>query len=261
MSNELESLWEAMKGTRYQRVIGELRQSICQAEDLDSALVAALNRVVLAVHAEAGTFWFYDKFGDGRIRPKAIYGGKDLGDFSLAPGEGIAGQVVAAGRSAIIQDCQSDPRWVRSADDATGFCTKTMICVPLIWKLHVFGCIQILNRTDGGTFDETDLVFVENLGQHTANLFEQQQLLVGYEQGVGSRGSTFPTGGTEPSFSAIFAQQDFEGVENALRRTECFARMDEESRREALQHCREIWTLLDKRRGQPDRPKRKLFGW
>ncbi len=254
MELEMQSIWEAMKSSHYQRIMEELQSRLKQTRDLTEALTVALDKVVQAVHAEAGTFWFYDKFGDGRIRPRAVYGGGDLGDFSLAPGEGVAGQVIASGRAAIIPDCQKDPRWADKADAATGFQTRTMLCVPLYHRQDTFGCIQIINKTDGLPFDEKDLVFAENLAAHTALLFAEQRLLEGYEAAQDTAAAA-----VEPSFSALFGEKSFAEVEEGLLRVERVAALSETERKHVLRLSREIWMILD--RARPAEPKAKRGFW
>ena len=56
--------------------------------------------------------------------------------------------MIQSGKSVIIQDCQADPRWAGRVDQKTGFQTKSMICVPLALEDVVFGCIQIITKTD-----------------------------------------------------------------------------------------------------------------
>ena len=175
--SDMESIWGAMKDTHYRRTIDAMENAIRKTDNLEAALTTALDMVVGAVHAQAGTCWFYDQFGDGRIHPRAVYGGGDLGGISLLPGEGIAGQVIASGQAQIIADCQSDPRWAGKVDAKTGFRTESMLCVPLSMEGVVFGCIQIVNRTDRMHFDEKDLEFAENLARAAAGLFLKQGML------------------------------------------------------------------------------------
>ena len=63
----MENMWEAMKGVHYKRTLESLENAIREAETLNGALVTALDQVVPAIHAQTGTFWYYDRFGDGRI--------------------------------------------------------------------------------------------------------------------------------------------------------------------------------------------------
>ena len=53
----------------YTQVIWEITKQLQEAESLEDALRSALKQVVNAVGAEAGTIWFYNSKGDGRIYP------------------------------------------------------------------------------------------------------------------------------------------------------------------------------------------------
>ncbi len=251
MSTELESMWDAMKGVHYQRTIEQLERSIRNTKRLEEALTAALDTVVEVVHAQAGTFWFYDQFGDGRIRPKAVFGGGDLKGFSLLPGEGIAGKVIQTGRPEIISDCQKDPRWAGKADAKTGFRTESMICVPLSLKQIVFGCIQVINRTDKMLFDERDLAFLEQLAEATADLFRKQGLLDDYLAGV-DLGEL--KGTAEVSFMEIFGAEDEQELERQLRKVEAFSGLRVGEQNDVLRLARQMWTCFGGRRGRRRNP-------
>jgi hypothetical protein len=53
----------------YTQVVWEITRQLQEAESLEKALRISLGTVVRAVGAEAGTIWFYNKDGDGRIHP------------------------------------------------------------------------------------------------------------------------------------------------------------------------------------------------
>ena len=174
MNVDSNELWYAMKDSKYRNTLSQLNKiSTDPGTEMSSFMSDILNVVVKAVHAEAGTLWYYSKFATGRIHPKAVYGGGDMGDFSLAVGEGVAGKVVESGKSVIIEDCQKDPRWSGKADKNTGFVTRSMICVPLTEGDTCFGCIQVINKTDGSLFDEKDLAFMEKLADEVARMFRK----------------------------------------------------------------------------------------
>ena len=104
-------IWDAMKDTKYRRTLEDLRKVIHNAHgNLNEAISAVLNMTCTAVHAEAGTFWFYSRFGDGLIHPRAWYGGSNISQHYLTPGEGVAGTVIETGVPSMIADCQKDPR-------------------------------------------------------------------------------------------------------------------------------------------------------
>lgn len=163
-------------------VVWEITRLLQDAESLEDALRVSLGMVVRAVDAEAGTIWFYNKKGDGRIYPSFWIGGADLTGLSLAAGEGIAGKVVEVGETTVVKDCQSDPRWAGRFDKATGFVTRSMICVPLRNKYEVIGCIQIINKKDGSLYDDDDVELAETLAMLTAIAVDARGLNLGFAE-------------------------------------------------------------------------------
>ena len=166
----------------YTQVIWEITSLLQESESLEDALRVSLGMVVKAVDAEAGTIWFYNKNGDGRIYPSFWIGGADLTGMSLATGEGIAGAVVERGITTVVKDCQSDKRWAGRFDKKTGFVTRSMICVPLINKYEVIGCIQIINKNDGSLYTDADVDLAENLAMLTAIAVDAKGLNLGFAE-------------------------------------------------------------------------------
>lgn len=174
-----------MKNNRisYTQVVWEITRMLQEAESLEDALRASLGEVVKAVGAEAGTVWAYNINGDKRIYPSFWIGGADLTGLSLEAGEGIAGTVVKEGKTTVVKDCQSDERWAGRFDETTGFITKSMVCVPLINKYDVIGCIQIINKKDGSLYDDDDVSLCENLAMLTAIAIDGRGLNLGITEG------------------------------------------------------------------------------
>lgn len=166
----------------YTQVIWEITKQLQEAESLEDALRSALKQVVTAVGAEAGTIWFYNSKGDGKIYPSFWIGGADLTGMSLKSGEGIAGAVVESGKTTVVRDCQSDARWAGRFDEKTGFVTKSMVCVPLVNKYEVIGCIQIINKKDGSLYDNDDVKICEDLAMLTAIAVDSRGLNLGFTE-------------------------------------------------------------------------------
>ncbi|MDY5870603.1 MAG: ATP-binding cassette domain-containing protein [Suilimivivens sp.] len=166
----------------YTQVVWEITTLLQKAESLEEALRASLGEVVKAVGAEAGTIWFYNVSGDKRIYPSFWIGGADLTGLSLELGEGIAGTVVKEGKSTVVKDCQKDERWAGRFDSVTGFVTKSMICVPLVNKYEVIGCIQIINKKDGSLYNDEDINLCENLAMLTAIAVDGRGLNLGFAE-------------------------------------------------------------------------------
>lgn len=166
----------------YTQVVWEITRLLQESDSLEKALRVSLGTVVRAVGAEAGTIWFYNKDGDDRIHPSFWIGGADLTGMSLAAGEGIAGTVVATGKTTVVKDCQKDSRWAGRFDAKTGFVTRSMVCVPLLNKYEVIGCIQIINKLDGSLYDDADVELCENLAMLTAIAVDGNGLNLGFSE-------------------------------------------------------------------------------
>ena len=173
MNNEYEELWQAMKEVKYVNTLKELQEKVDNAKEIDSVLSIMLEIVAKAVHAEAGTLWYYDSIETGYIYARAVYGGSNLDGTKLIIGDGIAGNVIKNNQPYIIDNCENTFLWNRKVDCFTGFKTKSMICVPLSVEgtNKAFAAIQIINKKDGGYFDDRDMEFANELAKKVVFLF------------------------------------------------------------------------------------------
>ncbi len=56
----------------------------------------------------------------------------DAAGLRMPIGAGVAGAVVSSGELVSIADAYHDPRFDRSADNETGFVTRTILAVPVL---------------------------------------------------------------------------------------------------------------------------------
>lgn len=172
-------IWDAVKQTKYKRTFKQLRDIISNAKkDIDGAIASTLDVVCNISHSEAGTFWFYDRSGDGLIRARAVYGGADLSNIRLMPGEGVAGKVIETGELSVVSDVDRNTNWTSKVDKKTNFNTKSMVCVPLKARDTIFGCIQLLNKIDGSYYDDNDIELVVNLATEISKLCLKYNILI-----------------------------------------------------------------------------------
>ncbi|MFI3227452.1 MAG: GAF domain-containing protein [Clostridia bacterium] len=240
MGQEVESLWGAMKDVHYNRTLKTLKNSLRDARNLEAALSVSLDTIVEAVQAVSGTFWFYERYRDGRIYPKSVYGGGNLGNISLLPGEGIAGGVIESGESVIVYDCQKDPRWQGKVDAKTGFKTESMIVVPLISGNQVFGCIQIINKQRDNYFDDSDLEFTKGLAENSASLFEDNGMLEDYYSGKKREEEAQRA----ITFMQVMGAHNIAEMEFQLRRIEQFSMLKVKEQDEVLHLARNMYAYF-----------------
>lgn len=70
---------------------------------------------------------------------------------------GIVGRVAATGAVLNIPDAYAEPLFNRAVDEATGYRTRSILCVPIGDRTGtVFAVVQVLNRRDGQPFDADD---------------------------------------------------------------------------------------------------------
>ncbi len=93
---------------------------------------------------------------------------KELKNFSLNMGEGIAGWVAKNSTSLIVNDVDTDPRYYSEIGNKIGFDTKSILAVPMLIKDECVGVLEIINRSDGGYFSNEDLQWLEMFASQSA---------------------------------------------------------------------------------------------
>jgi transcriptional regulator with GAF, ATPase, and Fis domain len=78
---------------------------------------------------------------------------------------GVAGAVLMSGRSELIADVQTDPRFNSEVDRKTGTATGSLIAVPLVSGETRLGVIEGVRRTSEPRFTEQDMRLLEMLAE------------------------------------------------------------------------------------------------
>jgi HD-GYP domain-containing protein (c-di-GMP phosphodiesterase class II) len=95
--------------------------------------------------------------------------------FQLNMGEGIAGWVGMHNEPLIVMKAQEDPRFFKDIDQAAGFITRDIICVPLRIKKEIIGVIQGINKRNG-EFTPDDLDLFQSLADQIAIALDNARL-------------------------------------------------------------------------------------
>ncbi|MGQ9549639.1 MAG: GAF domain-containing protein, partial [Roseiflexus sp.] len=127
-------------------------------------------------HVEAGSLLLVDEATGDLEFVMTIEGGEEkLAGFRVPAGQGVVGYVVRTGRWEIVHDVARDPRFYREISEATGFPTRSILCVPMIAKGRVIGAIELLNKI-GGNFDEEDALRLMRMTAFIAVAIENARL-------------------------------------------------------------------------------------
>ncbi len=145
-----------------------------------AAVAAGIAAVRTQVGCDRGTLFVLEE-GSGRLM--AIHAdGSDAGAMSLSVKLGIAGLTAVAGRSMRIAEAWDDPRFDRSVDEATGYRTRSMLCVPLKNAAgESVGVVQAINKHIG-LFSEDDLATLEAVAGIVAIAIENAVMFADQER-------------------------------------------------------------------------------
>ena len=108
--------------------------------------------------AEAASIALYDAPTDRLVfRVAAGAAGQPAVGLSIRRDEGIAGYVFTSGQALGVSDVAQDPRWGRSAAEATGYTPRSLIAVPLVDDSGSLGVLEILDRKGDAGFGLRDI--------------------------------------------------------------------------------------------------------
>ena len=138
-------------------------QSLAHIESLNELLPQLLDLAQEVTNAEASSLLLYNPTAD--VLEFALAKNEALGEeteqilkskVELKMGEGLAGWVAANRKPVIIRDVQRDKRFFKYADHYTGFETRTLLCVPIVYGEELLGVIEVLNSKEGPCFTKED---------------------------------------------------------------------------------------------------------
>lgn len=135
------------------KVLLEVGTKLASNMDLDSLLELIIKQTTRVMNADRSSLFLVDE-KKGELWSKIAQGAEEI-RFPL--GVGIAGHVGKTGDIINIPDAYKDKRFNRAFDKQTGFKTKAILCVPLKTRRgEIVGVVQVLNKRDGGVFEEMD---------------------------------------------------------------------------------------------------------
>jgi sigma-B regulation protein RsbU (phosphoserine phosphatase) len=152
------------------RVLGllaDLSQALAVSIDIEETLSQAVNRIADCMQAEAASVFLVDPLAQ-QIVCRACAGPVDVTGLKLPLGAGIVGRTLAANAPQMVRDAQADPDFAGKVDAGSGFRTRSLLCAPLTTARGTIGVIEVLNKRDGGLFDESDRDMLRVLAAPTA---------------------------------------------------------------------------------------------
>ncbi len=163
-TNEFELLLEATK-------------TINSTLEINELLTMVMDLAKQVVKAEAASLLLVDKPKNELVFDVALgEKGEKVKSIRLKIGEGIAGWVAQNAKPLLVENVAEDKRWFANADKISEFKTRSIICVPLIYKDEVIGVIEAINRVDRPSFLERDIPIFQAFAAQVAVAVKNAQL-------------------------------------------------------------------------------------
>lgn len=150
-------------------IYADLARTLTSTLDLSEVLNIIMNKIqgllkprnwsLLLMDATRESLTFEIVVGEGAEALKGTH---------LAVGEGVAGWTALSGKSVLIEDVHTDPRFCGRFDELSNFRTRSIICVPLINRGKVLGVIELINRMEEAVFSDLDMHALETIAEYAA---------------------------------------------------------------------------------------------
>lgn len=147
--------------------------------ELDELLPVMGEKVRDILGAQACNLWLPDSGGD------ELYFAEQVGeDPTTHPGDrtpmgkGLIGQVAQSGKSRLVVDFAEEPLLEERCKAAGDFELRSAMYAPLAKDDKVLAVVEVVNKLDGGAFDDDDLFFLTSISEQAAIALHNANLLV-----------------------------------------------------------------------------------
>ena len=173
--NREEQTYEAdnLFRLRQAEMLLNVSKTVAAFETLDDMLKTLMDMITQELNAERGTIFLNDP-DSGELYSRVAHGNLQR-EIRILNTSGIAGHVYTSGEGLIVHDVYADERFNPSVDQATGYVTKSILCVPInTVKGETIGTAQVLNKLEG-QFSQEDLSLVEAMVLQAAIVLQSGQ--------------------------------------------------------------------------------------
>jgi diguanylate cyclase (GGDEF)-like protein len=138
--------------TRYQLLSClELGKALTAELDATRLLNTVLKKVSALLPAEYWSLLLLDEStGELRFELSVDLDPAIIKDIRLRPGEGIAGRVALEQKPMVVTEVRASPLFSGRVDQLTGFTTKALLCVPLLFGGRTLGVLEVVNPQNLG---------------------------------------------------------------------------------------------------------------
>ncbi|MDI6785396.1 MAG: GAF domain-containing protein [bacterium] len=167
-----------------QKIFTLLNTSFCLHELLDKIL----DCIVEVIEVEAGSILLFDKEKND-LYFEAAKGNKakEVMQFRLKIGEGIAGSVFLSQEPITVSEVAKDKRFKKEISEKIGLETKSIACVPIVLMNKSIGVIEVINKRNNDIFSASDQEILTMAAYYTAKIIQNTKIIENLKKKIKSK--------------------------------------------------------------------------
>ena len=184
-------LWDNMQTTAGQRRrVGQLKTILSIAAEIVSFpdVEGLLERIAVdatkLLQCDRASIFLWDRDHNELVARPAL--GVPGGSLRLPEKTGIVGEVLQTGKTVVVDDAYAEPRFSRKVDEASGYITRNLMCVPMVGgDRQTLGVFEVINKLNGSFNADDEELLCDLSAQVTAalqNTRERESLLRSHKQ-------------------------------------------------------------------------------
>ena len=173
--------WSAAGDDNFVKGLFNLARSLASTLDVDALLKRIGQSAEQMFLCEASAILLLDEDQE-HLFFKVATGEKGgvVTKFRVKVGEGLAGWVADKRETVLVNDVSRDPRFTGQQDQASGFKTRSALCVPMLAGGELIGVLELLNKTVPPGFTDADRSLLESLASLAALAITNARVVGGF---------------------------------------------------------------------------------
>jgi RND family efflux transporter MFP subunit len=147
--------------------------------ELDELLPVVGEKIRDILGAAATNLWLPDPAGNELSLAEQVGEDPSVHPGDRTPiGEGLVGQAAQSGKPILVADAAEEPLVEERRKAAGDFALESVMVAPLTKDDKVLAVVEVVNKLDGGAFDDDDLFFLSSISEQAAIALHNANLLV-----------------------------------------------------------------------------------
>jgi diguanylate cyclase (GGDEF)-like protein len=154
-------------------VFHELGKALTSSLQLDQVLRTIMEKINEVLEPDTWSLLLMDPDkGELFFQIATGKGAEALKDVRIKLGQGLAGWVAQTGEAVVVPDTANDERFFAQVDERTKMETRSIVAVPVRFRDHCLGVIELINCIGPEGFSNRDLALLEALADYAAIAIE-----------------------------------------------------------------------------------------